>query len=612
MDHTSFEEPWYFISESNGSYPLIEDQLINGLNQNSKTYYYEPISNTVQNICLAIESGLNFEWEELFTNWDHNLQIIEKAFEYFPNEVTYKALKRTLGKKFNEIEYINTQVVARGSELYPLISEGLKKNKEIAFAYLKSDGWVNLTSKFECLHSSFKKDAHFLQSLLSLTIDFESLDSFFDHSLLYSESFLIPYIASNFEEYTNLPDKLQKNKNLALQYGINNNEKSYWGLTDLSLPEKLSLDKELIFEIAKGNKTRNLKFDDTLINDAEFLLRIIEFQPQLVQSLEEENRNALILKKLVEKNIDVFDYLELDEKFLPEIFNYIIEFDINKISNIEWSYTIQDSFIEISKKLDILKYVNLFDSTDFGEILSANYPIESTVLNKKADILSSETGSLFYIAESGTITLGYDRNCYLSEDLAGEISDDTILEFLESDDSWSNYINSNSWYEFNDIFHRYGISEPATDMQLPNGKIVPISLKYENPEVDNLAKCFHNSSKGSFVQMAVSDEKAYGWGEWKSYALEVEPGLFDISKISVDFDADIVLGYSYNLPDGNYEIFEENEDFNTTGQGFTSTLYFNNGKELIDVDDLKDLLEENEIDTSDINSIKEFLFGHYE
>ena len=66
--------------------------------------------------------------------------------------------------------------------------------------------------------------------------------------------------------FLQIQKKLQKNKNLALQYGISNNEKSFWGLTDLSLPEKLSLDKELLFEIAKGNKTRNLKFDDTLIN----------------------------------------------------------------------------------------------------------------------------------------------------------------------------------------------------------------------------------------------------------------------------------------------------------------------------------------------------------
>jgi hypothetical protein len=556
---------------------------------------------------------LNFSWAELFTNWDYNLQIVEKAFEYFPSEETYKALKKKLGKKFNEHEYINSHIVARGEELYPLISEDLKKNNEIALAYLKTVGDVDLLSKFECLHSSLKKDEHFLQSLRGLQLDFEILNGFFDHSILYKESFLIPYIASNFEEYTILPEKLQKNKNLALQYGISNNEKSFWGLTDLSLPTKLSLDKELLFEIAKGNKTRNLKFDDTLINDPEFLLRIIEFQPQLVQALDEDNRNTTRLRKLVEKNIDVFEYLELEEKLIPEIFNSVIDSDMTKIRNIEWSYTIQNSFIEIAEKTDLLKYINLFEDTEFGNILSTAYPpIECLVLNKQAASRNTDAGTQYYITEPGIITLGYDRNCYLSEDVAGEVSDEIILDFLDSDDSWSDYIYSNSWYDCSDIYHTYGMVEPATDMQLPTGKIVEVSLKYERTEIDNAVECFKNSVKGDFVHIAESNEKAYGWGQWKSYWLEVKPGLFDINNIAVDFDSSIVSGYTYNLPDGDYEVFEENEDYTTSGQGFSSTLYFNNGKELIDVDDLKDLLEENEIDTSDINSIKEFLFGHYE
>ena len=33
---------------------------------------------------------------------------------------------------------------------------------------------------------------------------------------------------------------------------------------------------------------------------------------------------------------------------------------------------------------------------------------------------------------------------------------------------------------------------------------------------------------------------------------------------------------------------------------------------MIDVDDLKDLLEENEIDTTNLEAIKEFLLQHYD
>ena len=612
MDHSYFEEAWYFISDSNGSYPLIEDQLISGLNQNHKVYYYDPINNTVKNVCLAIESGLNYAWDELFTNWEYNLQIIEKAFEYFPDLETYEALKKKLGKKFNENDYVNAKVVARGSELYPLISEGLKKNQEIAYAYLKSDDYSDLSSKFDCLPSSFKKDGSFLQSLVGLKIEFEILDGFFDPSILYTETFLIPYLELNFEEYPNLPEKLQNNRNLALQYGINNNETSYWGLTELALPEKLGQDRDLILDIAKGNKSRNIKFDDALLNDSDFLLKLIEFQPQLVKSLEEDNRNLTSLMKLLQKNIDVFDYLELEEKFIPEIFNFMVAHDRTKIRNIEWSYTLSDSLVEITEKLNILNYVNLFEDTDFGDTLSTNYSIESLLLNKQVDSSKNKVGTQFYFDEPGTITLGYDRNCYLSEDVAGEISDEIMLEFLESDDSWSDYIYGNSWYDCSDIFHTYGMGEPATDMQLPNGKILPISLNYERPQIDNLLECFNMSSKGSFVHIAVSDEKAYGWGQWKSYTLEVKPGIFDIDNISVEFESGIVSSYSYNYPNGDDDQFEENEDYTTTGQGFTSTLYFNNGKELIDADDIKDLLEENEIDTTDLEAIKEFLLQHYD
>ena len=517
-----------------------------------------------------------------------------------------------MGKKFNENDYVNAKVVARGSELYPLISEGLKKNQEIAYAYLKSDDYSDLSSKFDCLPSSFKKDGSFLQSLVGLKIEFEILDGFFDPSILYTETFLIPYLELNFEEYPNLPEKLQNNRNLALQYGINNNETSYWGLTELALPEKLSQDKDLILDIAKGNKSRNIKFDDALLNDSDFLLKLIEFQPQLVKSLEEDNRNLTSLMKLLQKNIDVFDYLELEEKFIPEIFNFMVAHDRTKIRNIEWSYTLSDSLVEITEKLNILNYVNLFEDTDFGDTLSTNYSIESLLLNKQVDSSKNKVGTQFYFDEPGTITLGYDRNCYLSEDVAGEISDEIMLEFLESDDSWSDYIYGNSWYDCSDIFHTYGMGEPATDMQLPNGKILPISLNYERPQIDNLLECFNMSSKGSFVHIAISDEKAYGWGQWKSYTLEVKPGIFDIDNISVEIESGIVSSYSYTYPNGDDEQFEENEDYTTTGQGFTSTLYFNNGKELIDADDIKDLLEENEIDTTDLEAIKEFLLQHYD
>ena len=608
MDHSYFDDPWYFISENNGSFPLFEDPLLHGLNQNGKVYYWEPISNTIANVCLAIENGVEFDWENLFTTWKYDLKVIEKAFAYYPSEVTYQALKKKLGKKFDENIYVTPQVVAKGSELYPLLSDKLKQNKEMAFAYLKSDNFYDLATKFDSLPNTLKKDAAFLRMLSEIKIDFEILDGFFDSKLLHEESFILPYLSLNFEQYSFFPEKLQKNRKVALQYGVNNSAEEYYGLTDLELPGSLGQDKELVLEIAKGNKFKKFKIDDALLNDTKFLLEVIEFQPQLVQAFEEENRNPELLYKLMEKNLDVFDYLEVEEKLNPKFFNLVVAKDPSKVRKIEWSYTLADVLVEHAEDLSIRTYISLFEESDFAEALAEKYAFESITINAQQE---SETfkGTQYYLAEPGEITLGYNRNCYLSEDVAGEISDETLLEFLESEDSWSDFIWNNSWYNYASIYHTYGMGEPATDMQLPGGKIVEISLTYDAPVVDNVKESFDCTEKGSFVHIASSDEKAYGWGKWKTYTLEVGAGVFDVANISVQFEGDIVESYHYNIPDGSFP-FEETQDFETTGQGFSSTLYFNNGKELIDVDDLKELLEDNGIELTDIKAIRKFLMQY--
>ena len=609
MDHSFFEEAWYFISESNGSYTLDEDTLLHGLNQNGQVYYWEPISNTIPNVCLAIENGVEFEWDSLFTTWEHDLNILEKAFACYPSEVTFQALKKKLGKKFDENAFVTPQVVAKGAELYPLLSEKLQQNREMAFAYLKADDFYDLSGKFENLPSSLKKDEAFLAMLSDIKIDFEVLDRFFDAKMLYDESFIFPYLILNFDQYPNFPEKLQKNTRVALQYGVCNSEEAYFGLAELALPDSLAQDKALILEIVKGNKFRKFRIDEALLNDSKFLLELIEFQPQLVQALEEEFRSPDLLFKLMERNLDVFDYLEVEEKFNPKFFNLVALKDPSKIRKIEWSYTLSSSLAELVENLTIQKFINLFEESDFVEALGEKYVFESVTLNPQEEKQLFKS-TQYYLAEPGVITLGYDRNCYLSEDVAGEIPDDTLLEFLESEEEWSNFIWYKAWYDFGSIYHTYGMGEPATDMQLPTGKMVEISLTYDFPKLDNVEECFTNSEKGSFVHIASSNEKAYGWGKWKTYSLEVTPGIFDIANISVQFEGNIVSTYRYHLPDGTFDSFEESQDYETTGQGFSSTLYFNNGKELIDVDNLKELLEDNDIELTDIKAIRKFLIQY--
>ena len=59
--------------------------------------------------------------------------------------------------------------------------------------------------------------------------------------------------------------------------------------------------------------------------------------------------------------------------------------------------------------------------------------------------------------------------------------------------------------------------------------------------------------------------------------------------------------------------FEEDEDYSTTGKGFTSNLYFNNGIELVnvDLDELREELDNGGIDSSDIDAVKKFALIYY-
>jgi hypothetical protein len=198
-------------------------------------------------------------------------------------------------------------------------------------------------------------------------------------------------------------------------------------------------------------------------------------------------------------------------------------------------------------------------------------------------------------------------------DVAGVIDYEVINEFLESDESWSDYIWGESWHDYNSIYHSYGITAPATDLKLPNEEMVSVNLKYETPEYDKFTDCFKSSELGDFVHIASSDEKSYSWDGWKRYKLEFAPGIFDVNKISVEFEGDIVSGYAYNYSEGRSDDFEEISDYSTSGKGFTGDLYFNNGKALISVDsdELKEALGDAGIEYDEHEKLKEFCEKFY-
>ena len=626
------------IPEISNHYDITfdNDDLVNALNQNGQIFYCDEISNSLKNVCFAIENGISLNWEEEFNKWNNDLLIIETAFLSYPSEYTLNALKINLIDDFNESHYISNDIIEKNPNLYLSISEDLQKDTEFALSFVKnlskfsndeiiaSKGTTKKAAKkskntsesgIVYLHSSFKSNLEFLQRISNLEIDFETLSLFFEKTILNNETFILSYLIKNFDEYVNLPTELQLNKKIALQYGILKIENnSYYQniLIDLDLPNKLKNDKELILEIAKLNINNNHNISEELLNDNKFLLEIIKYQPKLVKAIPEEQLSTEMILTLLKININVFDYLECKMMLVPEIFDFICKNDIKKMVEVVNFGDFEESLYNLKDNKNLKNCINIFEEDSFPTELLKYHSYELLIFNQTTQV-KSDISSLYYVNGYCTFTLGYDTNCYVSEDVAGIVPDDVLSDFLATDENWSDYIWENSWHDVDGIYHKNGIIEPATHLKLPNGNILGISLNYSTPIYDNIEECFNDSKVGDFIQIATSDEKAYGWGQWKKYTLEIKPGIFNLNNIEVEFERDIVSGYSYNDPDSTTVPFEEDDDYTTTGKGFSSVLYFNNGTKLVsvDIDYLRDALENESIDITNIDAVKQFSIKYY-
>ena len=339
----------------------------------------------------------------------------------------------------------------------------------------------------------------------------------------------------------------------------------------------------------------------------------------------QEDESAI--KELINLNNKIFPYLPVELKNNESIIKIAIEagyydesfieyIDINNTELLKKIISKAPLYFKLipesSKSVDLTRIAVM--KGDEIELISDSHSITTKVFNGDSPSGVSDIGTLYHVNGYCEFTLGYDNNCYLSEDVAGVIDYEVINEFLESDESWSDYIWGESWHDYNSIYHSYGIIEPASDLKLPNEEIVSVNLKYEMPEYDKFTDCFKRSEPGDFVHIASSDEKSYSWEGWKRYKLEFAPGIFDVNKISVEFEGDIVSGYAYNYSEDRSDDFEEISDYSTSGKGFTGDLYFNNGKALISVDsdELKEALGDAGIEYDEHEKLKEFCEKFYQ
>jgi hypothetical protein len=134
------------------------------------------------------------------------------------------------------------------------------------------------------------------------------------------------------------------------------------------------------------------------------------------------------------------------------------------------------------------------------------------------------------------------------------------------------------------------------------------SVLDKSSNIEEYAQGVRSVGNPLFTDVDEADEKSYGWDNWKKYSIEMPAGNFDVRNIEVEFEYDIVSSYNYNGVG-----FDEDENYNSSGKGFTSSLYFNNGEELVSVDinELREELSEEGIDLNDIEEIKQFAMKKY-
>jgi hypothetical protein len=210
-----------------------------------------------------------------------------------------------------------------------------------------------------------------------------------------------------------------------------------------------------------------------------------------------------------------------------------------------------------------------------------------------------------YPREFNEYKIGFDCNTYPSEQCAGTVHYENMADcIVDYEGSWSDYIWDNDWYNFNDIYHSYGMNCAATHVEYPNYEMADITIEpSHDPDEDD----WSIYDLDYMVCETKSYEKGYGWNDWNRYVIELEYELIPES-IEPSFDEGICNDYSYqsdNL-DGTREegYFESTDDYSTTGKGTDFDIN-------TDPEDIISEMEENKKDPTNRDEVMEWLQSNY-
>jgi hypothetical protein len=210
-----------------------------------------------------------------------------------------------------------------------------------------------------------------------------------------------------------------------------------------------------------------------------------------------------------------------------------------------------------------------------------------------------------YPVQKDTYIIGFDCNCYPSEEVAGEIPlDDIVDAIIGGYESWSNFVWDNNWYDYDDYYHAYGMRDTATNIEYPDGAMESINIKepedYESFDIESCA----SDVKGTFVAEGTSYEKAYGgWENWMKYSIELEYELIP-DNIVPTYECGMVDGYNYDD-----EYFESDDMYSTSGKGSDFSLYIvtKNGLESIDLDEIIEGINEQGLDPENEADVRKYI-----
>ena len=235
-----------------------------------------------------------------------------------------------------------------------------------------------------------------------------------------------------------------------------------------------------------------------------------------------------------------------------------------------------------------------------GLLINPNCSQDNIVILKK--LLEDEKQ---YPREFNEYKIGFDCNTYPSEQCAGTVHYDNMADcIVDYEGSWSDYIWDNDWYNFDDIYHSYGMNCAATHVEYPNHEMADITIEpSHDPDEDD----FSIYDYDYMVCETKSYEKGYGWNDWNRYVIELEYELIPES-IEPSFDQGICNDYSYqsdNL-DGTREegYFESTDDYSTTGKGTDFDIN-------TDPEDIISEMEENKKDPTNRDEVMEWLQSNY-